>query len=122
MPSLQPLENKFEEAGNYLYAVSVRELEKLVHGMDLADMAFLRFNDAYIRGVEFEKTTADNKVFAQLKSMIATADEQTKTHPSFHMSNMVTVILFKKEVPQVLRKSMIDFGFQFINKMKNPYL
>jgi len=121
-PPLQPLEHKHEEAGNYLYAVSVRELEKLVHGMDLADMAYLRFNDAYIKGVEFEKASPDNKIFLELKSIIEQADQQSSLYPQVHMPNMVSVIIFKKQVPVALRKEMIESGFQFINKVKNPYL
>lgn len=122
IPGLQPLEHKYEEAGNYLYAVSVRELEKLVHGMDLADMAYLRFNDAYIKGVEFEKKHETNSVFNRLQTMIKHADEQSEKYPRYHMPNMVTVVIFKKQVPQSLRQSMIDAGFVFINKMNNPYL
>src|SRR5690606_20050300 len=44
LPALNDLNHTYEEAGNYLYAVSVRELEKLVHGMDLAGLAYKGFN------------------------------------------------------------------------------
>jgi len=122
LPSLQPLRNTHEEAGNYLYAVSVRELEKLIHGMDLGDMAYYYFNDYYIKGVEFEKSEPRNTMFEAIQKLILDANNLCTEYPQFHQPNMVAVILFKELLPEETKKIMKTAGFNFVNKVSNPYL
>ena len=45
----------FEEAGNYLYSLSKREIEKFALGLNYKIVAFKGINDAYFEGVEKEK-------------------------------------------------------------------
>ena len=70
------VEANFESAGNYVYSLSNRELNKLVHSMNLSTMAYLEFNDAYLSGVEFEKANSDSKIFHEIKQIIKKRNEQ----------------------------------------------
>lgn len=122
LPSKYKLQHGYEEAGNYIYAVSVRELERLVHGMDLGGMAYKRFSDHYEKGCEFEEATAGNAVFEKLKSALAKDAALCSAMPQYYSPNMVTVILFKNKIEANLRNDMIADGFEFIDKLENPYL
>ena len=42
----------FEEVGNFIYTVNLREIEKFMLGMHYRDIAYLRMNDFYFKGVE----------------------------------------------------------------------
>jgi SAM-dependent methyltransferase len=43
----------YEEDGNYVYSISEREITKVALGLNLPQVAFKRFNDAYLPGLEF---------------------------------------------------------------------
>lgn len=122
VPPVCHLNHAFEEAGNYLYAVSVRELEKLVHGMDLGGLAWKGFNDVYEKGCEFEKAKAGNPLFEKISRAIAAGDELCKKHPQFHQPNMVSVILFKEKPAPALVQTLTAAGFTLPLMHKNPYL
>ena len=42
----------FEEVGNFIYTVNLREIEKFMLGMHYRNIAYLRMNDFYFKGVE----------------------------------------------------------------------
>lgn len=122
VPPVYHLNHAFEEAGNYLYAVSVRELEKLVHGMDLGGLAWKGFNDVYEKGCEFEEAKAGNPLFEKISKAIAAGDELCKKQPQFHQPNMVSVILFKEKPAPALVQTLTAAGFTLPLMHKNPYL
>jgi ubiquinone/menaquinone biosynthesis C-methylase UbiE len=109
------VEANFESAGNYVYALSNREINKLVHSMNLSTMAYLEFNDAYLPGVEFEKANSESKIFHEIKQMIKQRDEQ------INFSYTCTII-FKNQLDQNLKKSLLEHGFKIPIRHKNPYL
>ena len=45
----------YEEVGNFGYAISEREMEKVALGLGLPAVAFKGLNDRYEKGVEFER-------------------------------------------------------------------
>jgi ubiquinone/menaquinone biosynthesis C-methylase UbiE len=122
VPKLQPLRNIHEEAGNYLYAVSVRELEKLVHGLDIEGLAYCYFNDYYRIGVEYEEAVSGNSMFQEIQQLIKNADSTCHSYPNFHQPNMVAAVIFKTAPDIHTQNAMIDSGFIFIKKVPNPYL
>ena len=122
LPAINQLSHSFEEAGNYLYSVSVRELEKLVHGMDLGGLAWKGFNDVYEKGCEFEEAKEGNPLFDAISKSIAEGDHLCKTHPEFHQPNMVSVIIFKEKPDAALVQQLQEAGFQLPLVHKNPYV
>lgn len=122
VPAINQLSHSFEEAGNYLYAVSVRELEKLVHGMDLGGLAWKGFNDVYEKGCEFEEAKPGNRLFDKLNREIAYGDELCNKYPHYNQPNMVSVILFKEKPDTALLQALQSAGFQLPLIHKNPYV
>ncbi len=122
IPGHNKLVHSFEESGNYLYSVSIREMEKLIHGLDLAGMAYFKFNDMYIKGCEFESAEKGNVVFESIQTLLKKGDDLCEKYPQMHQPNMVSVVLFKDEIEDPLQKKMRDRHFTFVNKIDNPYL
>ena len=57
----------WESSGNYVYAVSRREIEKVALGLNLPQIVFKGLNDHYVKGVEFEPAdAARSPVFREL--------------------------------------------------------
>ena len=122
VPEINQLSHSFEEAGNYLYAVSVRELEKLVHGMDLGGLAWKGFNDVYEKGCEFEEAKPGNELFDKISSSIAEGDQLVRQYPAFHQANMVAVVIFKEKPDVVLLEQLRIADFEVPLIVNNPYV
>ncbi len=122
LPNVLGLSHSFEISGNYLYAVSVREMEKLVHGMDLGGLSWKGFNDVYEKGCEFEEAKQGNPLFDSISKSIASGDTLCKTYPQFHQPNMVTAIILKEKPDATLLKRLTEAGFQIPKIHKNPYV
>jgi len=113
--------HSFEESGNYVYSISVRELEKIVHGIDLGGLACKGFNDHYIKGCEFERAEPNNQMFIKIKGTIDQDDVKCAKYPIFYSNNFVTSVIFKQTINEELRKRMTKSGFKFSTKAINPY-
>ncbi len=122
VPEVSKLNHSFEEAGNYLYAVSVREIEKLVHGMGLASLAWKGFNDVYEQGCEFEEAKQGNLLFDKISNAINAGNELCRKLPQYHQPNMVSVIIFKETPGEQLTRELVQAGFQIPEIHKNPYI
>jgi ubiquinone/menaquinone biosynthesis C-methylase UbiE len=122
VPPLEGLNHSFEEAGNYIYTVSIRELEKLVHGMALGGLAWKGINDMYVKGCEFEEAKHGNPIFDRINWSIAQGDKLCKAHPQFHQPNLVSVIIFKSPPEPALAEKLTLAGFQMPQVQQNPYL
>lgn len=122
VPEVLGLNHSFEVSGNYLYAVSIREMEKLVHGMDLGGLAWKGFSDVYEKGCEFEEAKPGNPLFDKLNKAITTGDELCNTHPQFHQHNMASVIIFKEKPDTELLQELQKAGFNLPTIHKNPYV
>jgi ubiquinone/menaquinone biosynthesis C-methylase UbiE len=122
VPDINQLTHSYEDAGNYLYTVSVRELEKLVHGMNLGGLAWKGFNDVYEKGCEFEEAKAGNLLFDKINRSIAEGDELCQQYPAFHQANMMTAAIFKEQPDVVLLDALRYAGFQVPQVFHNPHL
>lgn len=65
------MQGEFEEVGNYKYSISRREIEKVALGLDYKMVAFKGNNDAYVKGVEFEKLSVNGPLQKQVKKSIS---------------------------------------------------
>jgi ubiquinone/menaquinone biosynthesis C-methylase UbiE len=109
----------YETAGNYIYSLSKREIEKVALGLNLPAIAFKNFNDYYESGVEFAKKEISSRVFRKVKKKIHNRDKACKYGLS--SSTSIALIIFKefpdnKEIEQLKLK-----GFTFISLPRNPY-
>lgn len=108
----------FETFGNYVYAISRRELEKVALGMNYRYLAFKGINDAYIEGVEFEKASEEGRLFRKLKRRIKLRDLLTRLRLVDH--DLLASVIFKQTPSESLRRSLKDAGYQLVELPRNP--
>jgi hypothetical protein len=110
----------FEGSGNYVYEVSLTEMERVVQGIDLGGMAWIGFNDHYVDGCEFEPAVNGNKVFEETKREIEKRNNLCARYPGEYAYGMGTVIIFKNEISPDMQKKLTAFGYRFMSKVNNP--
>lgn len=109
---------RFEQSGNYVFAVSDREIEKTALAINLPAVAFYYFNDYYTKGVEYEKSNSDlHKI---VKSKISVLNLMSKLKLKKH--NAIVAVLFKQTPDEELIHSLKKSGFEIRILPTNPYL
>jgi ubiquinone/menaquinone biosynthesis C-methylase UbiE len=114
--------HSFEDSGNYVYAISMKELEKIAHGLNLGGLAYKGFNDYYIKGCEFEKAVPENETFRKVFKIIEPRNAKCNKYPFLYAYNMVSAIIFKHTINDTVKNNMITSGFIFPKKEINLYL
>jgi ubiquinone/menaquinone biosynthesis C-methylase UbiE len=109
------IHGNFETSGNYVYGISNREINKVVHSLNLGGMAFYQFNDVYEPGVEFEKADSQSKLFESVKNKIIEIDSTNH----YYMS---ATVIFIHKINEKLKQDMEKAGFIFPNKTENQYI
>jgi SAM-dependent methyltransferase len=112
--------HNFETSGNYAYAISRREMEKVALGAGMHVVAFRGINDYYLPGVEFEPSDPGNPLFRKVAGKIARYDFLCRLGIS--QPGLLAVVLFKQAPTAVLRSSFSRQGFDLIDLPRNPYL
>jgi SAM-dependent methyltransferase len=114
----------FEPIGNYIYAMSEREVEKLLLGIGLRYCAFAYCNDYYIEGVEHVPavggTPRDRKTRAKLKGVIAAKDLLGAL--GLRAPDLITAVLFKRKPSDAILSAMRSEGFAVRELPENPYV
>ncbi len=111
---------RFEDSGNYVYAVSKREIEKIALGIQLPTIALYYFNDYYEAGVEHEEATSNSVLFKKVKRKIKWADIKSKY--GLQKYSGIIAIIFKEKPSTELEQKMKKNGFEVIHLPSNPYL
>jgi hypothetical protein len=109
-----------EEIGNYVYSISERELQKLALGLNLPAVAFKRFHDVYIEGVEFEQADENSKLLKKIKKDIS--KNELLCRLGLSTASQMTAIIFKENPSPALRAKLKASGFEVIDLPENPYL
>ncbi len=117
-------QHAFEPVGNYLYALSEREVEKFLLGLHHTSVAFLGVNDAYLPGVEFaaldSANPADRKLQRKIQGRIRFLDALSKL--GLVRTTMLTAALFKQAPDAGLSIAMAREGWRLKTLPRNPYL
>ncbi len=110
----------FEEVGNYVFKLSVREMEKLSNGIGIPAMAVKGINNNfYSSEVHNQKADNSSAVFRKIKRKQRLLDLLCSL--SIIPEQVLCVIIFKK-VPDIkVRESMEQNGYKFYHFPKNPY-
>jgi ubiquinone/menaquinone biosynthesis C-methylase UbiE len=111
-------ENSYEEVGNYVYTISVREMEKVALGINLRSLAFKYMNDVYIEGVEYEKIGQNGQLFKTVKKRLAYLDFFCKF--GLMDFNMLVTIIFKGVPDNDQKDSLFKHGFSVLDLPVNP--
>ena len=114
----------FEEVGNFIYTINLRELEKFLLGIHKTHIASNNLNDHHFKNIEFVslkgKTIAEKFICMKLKTIIFLKD--ILCNLSLLNFSIGEVVLFKNkpnsEVLDKLRKS----NWKYKELPINPYL
>lgn len=117
-------EHTFETVGNYVYSISVREIEKFCLGMHYRDVAFKSMNDAYLDGGEFISLTHLNsrkraktlwlKLKIRLLDALCSLRLKSKTH--------LLAIVFKEQPEADIVAGLRNDGWDVKRLPLNPFL
>lgn len=111
--------NAFEQK-NYIYTISAREMIKVALGLNLPTVAFIGFNDSYIKGVEYEKLSDDSELFKKIKAGIEEKNRMREQHVLSY--EYLTAIIFKEQPNEKTRVDLNNQGFKVIDLPRNPML
>jgi ubiquinone/menaquinone biosynthesis C-methylase UbiE len=117
-----PYSNTYEVAGNYVYSISEREIEKVALGMNLPVVAFKGINDWYIKGVEHESATETSLLFKKIKEKIRDEDRRSQRGLSLGAPILIAICIFKQTPTMAVRESLINDGFRVIDLPRNPHV
>jgi ubiquinone/menaquinone biosynthesis C-methylase UbiE len=114
--------NWYEDVGNFGYAISRREMERVALGVNLPTVAFAGLNDHYIEGVENELTSADAKLFREVKAEIARQDRESKRGFSRGRPKLLVAMILKQVPDAAFRAALVGAGYEVKDLPRNPYL
>ena len=114
----------FEEVGNFVYSMEIRELEKFLLGMNHNHLAHKELNDYYFSGVEFIEENPKNlkDLLQKLKLRINVFLLDVFSTLGLTESNLSQVVLFKKEPSPELIKKMLKYNWKYRILPKNPFI
>ena len=110
----------FEEAGNYAYAISRREMEKVALGLALRTVAFKGVNDYYLRGVEFEPADPASALFRKVSGKIARYDLLCKL--GINQPSLLAAIIFKESPFHGVKNALRRHGYDVVDLPENPFV
>ena len=113
----------FEPVGNYVYTVSINEIEKLMLGIGLRFYAVKGINDFYIQGIENIPANGGNikERFIRFKLKLIIWAKNSAVKLRLKNPNLLSIIIFKAEPSLKLKNSLIKNGFKFTSLPLNPY-
>jgi ubiquinone/menaquinone biosynthesis C-methylase UbiE len=110
----------FEEAGNYVYSISKREIEKVALGLSYKVIAFKGINDYYIPGSEYEKLSENGPFQKKIKRKIAIRDYLCSLGLTGH--TLLATIIFKQKPSEALLHQLAKERFEIIHLPDNPHI
>ena len=110
----------FEASGNYTYAISERELEKVALGIGLPGVVFAALNDHYETGVEYEVATADNPIFRRVTRKIYWYDQLAKL--GLRQYGLLVAVLAKQTLTPELSHALRAAGYDIRVLPSNPFM
>ncbi len=113
----------FEEVGNFIYTVNLREIEKFMLGMHYRDIAYRRMNDFYLKGVEevdiLNPKIKDLIIKYYLKLIILIRDLLCNLKLSRH--SLITIAMLKDAPGRETIREMNRHNWILRKLPKNPY-
>jgi ubiquinone/menaquinone biosynthesis C-methylase UbiE len=109
----------YETIGNYVYAISVREFEKIALGLGLPAIAYKKIQDIYITGVENELVEANGPFMKKIQKGLRIS--RVKEFFKIADPNTIQMIVFKTMPEQAIIEDLKHEGYTFILLPQNPY-
>jgi ubiquinone/menaquinone biosynthesis C-methylase UbiE len=112
-------QHRYEDSGNYIYAISEREIEKVCLGVNLPCVAFKGLTDLYVHGGEFEPASFSSRKFLRMRTVIVLHGLLVRLGLSRH--NVLICCLFKEAPQPEVRHRFAENGWRFVDLPRNPY-
>jgi len=110
---------RFEPAGNFIYTLSRREIQKAAMALDLPCLAFAQMNDCYIEGVETEPAVDGNAMFGKVQRRIRQLDLLCRLR--IRQPQLLTAVIFKQMPPAGVLDELKRGGYRVDRLPVNPY-
>jgi len=110
----------FEETGNYVFGISILEMEKVALAMNLPMLAVKGINDYYVPGLGDEKADRSSRLFRKVRRRIAMNDFLCRVGLKPHSN--ICVVLFHQDPGTALAARLVKEGFEIVKLPENPYI
>lgn len=110
----------FEPVGNFVYKISRREMEKLAMGMGLPAIAIHGYNNPYALWMSAEKANSGSTKFTMHKVKLAVQNLLCRLTILPH--DFLSVIVFKEAPDAATIRSLRDYGYDYVELPRNPYI
>ncbi|MDP4267336.1 MAG: class I SAM-dependent methyltransferase [Bacteroidota bacterium] len=110
----------YEEVGNYVFKLSVREVEKVALGLNYPCYAYKPINVLYIKGIEFQQK--DKISFLTIKYKLFNTLQNFLTKINFIEPSLISVIIFKENPSAQCIDSLKKDSYKIAYLPENPYL
>jgi hypothetical protein len=111
---------QFEPSGNFLYRLSVRELEKLMTAMGLNTLAFKGINDFY--HPRFGASDVRSLNIGSAMSRLGIAVQDTLCAAGALGYGLGCMIVFRAAPAAACRQALSQAGFKLFDLPRNPYV
>jgi len=120
-PTLRFNKPDWESSGNFAYAVSRRELEKVALGLNLPQLVIKGLNDHYIKGCEFEPADeSKSAIFRELRRVIG--DKDRHCAQGLSEFNLIMAGFFCRPIDAAARAKFLAAGWEVMDLPANPYV
>jgi len=110
---------RFEPAGNFIYTIHPREMQKVAMALDLPTCAFCGMNDVYLPGVEDAPASLGDALFERIKREVCRLDRLCRLR--IRQPNILTSVLMKTPPDKTLADQLEKSGFNIVTLPTNPY-
>ncbi len=111
---------QYEEVGNFIYGISLREIEKMALALNYEAVAFKGINNYYIDGIEDEKLSENGPLQKKVRFMITWRNLLSRL--GLKPAGVLAAVIFKIPVSELLGKQLSAAGYKTIRLPRNPYL
>jgi ubiquinone/menaquinone biosynthesis C-methylase UbiE len=114
----------FEEVGNYVYMFSPHEIEKFLLGRHKTIFYFKKFDDFYIKGVEFAKKSSGDGKYKELKMKIENLKLKAKLLRFLGLKEFTSFTAFipKQSVKKECEEFLLKDSWSKKQLPENPYI
>jgi ubiquinone/menaquinone biosynthesis C-methylase UbiE len=113
-------QGNYEPVGNYIYTISLREMEKIALALNLPAIVYKRFQDYYAPGVENAENNRSSGLFRKVNRSL----KMNSIAYALGLSgkNRISIVLFKKKPSEKLLESFRRLKYKVISLPRNPYV
>ena len=112
--------NNFEVAGNYMYSISIREIEKITNAINLPCIAYKGIDDIYLP--EGGRLPVNSMSTGIIKAKFVLLLMEILFQLKLRKRSVICLVIFKTNPYKKLLHKLTEHGFEFIINKPNPYL